>query len=200
MTTTTQTVFIAIGNIMLLLFLFTWWFKSLMGLAVILTGLIFHLMKIKKMKNKLLNMESQLLERKELLLYSAKNEQKATNKALMADRNKVMLMSKINHELRTPMNGMMGMAVLLQETELDEEQQEYTNAIMHSGDKLMRVINEIMITDILEYSKVESGKDLEAKDVDLSNCIEEVLDVFAPKAARLGVDLLYFIEENIPCR
>ena len=195
---TTQGLFMVIGNILLLLFWFSWWFKLLLVLILVIAASIFHYLRIKSMKNRQSDLESQLLERKELLMYSAKNEQKATDKALAADRNKGALMSMINHELRTPMNGMLGMAVLLKETDLTCEQQEYADAIIHSGDKLMKVINEIMMKDILEYSKVESGKDLEAKDIDLGNCIEEVLDVFAVKAAKTGIDLLYYIEENVP--
>jgi CheY-like chemotaxis protein/signal transduction histidine kinase len=159
---------------------------------------IFHLVRMRSVKNRLLDLERQVLERNELLVYAAKNEQKATDKALLADRNKGLLLSRINHELRTPMNGVLGMTTLLNETNLTKEQQEYVNAITYSGDKLMKVINEIMMNDILEYAKVESGKELEAKDVDLCNCIEEVLDVFAAKAATAGIDLLYYMEEDVP--
>ena len=194
----TQPFFTVIGNIVLVSFWFTWWFKLIMFVVTAIALVIFHYVRIRRMKNIQSQLESQLLERKELLSYSVINEQRATDKALQADRNKGLLMSRINHELRTPMNGVLGMAVLLKETDLTPEQQEYTNEIMHSGDKLMKVINEIMMTDILEYSKVESGKDLEAKDIDLSNCIEEVLDVFAAKAAKAGIDLLYHIEDNVP--
>ncbi|MEO6547421.1 MAG: ATP-binding protein, partial [Ferruginibacter sp.] len=150
------------------------------------------------MKNRQFALESQLVEKNELLVYSAKDLQKERDKALVADRNKGVLLSKINHEMRTPMNGVMGMAGLLNDTNPTNEQQEYINAILYSGDKLMKVMNEIMMNDILEYSKVESGKDLEAKDIDLSNCIEEVLDVFGVKAATAGIDLLYYIEDNVP--
>lgn len=195
---TMHSFFITIGNVLLALFWFTWWFKLLLLLIVIAAFVIFHFVRIRAVKNQQLDLERQLLERNELLVYSARNEQKATEKVLLADRNKGLLLSRINHELRTPMNGVLGMTTLLNETTLTNEQQEYVNAIIHSGDKLMKVINEIMINDILEYSKVESGKELDAKDIDLSNCIEEVLDVFAAKAATVGIDLLYYIENNVP--
>lgn len=195
---TMHSFFITIGNVLLALFWFTWWFKLLLLLIVIAAFVIFHFIRIRAVKNQQLDLERQLLERNELLVYSARNEQKATEKVLLADRNKGLLLSRINHELRTPMNGVLGMTTLLNETALTSEQQEYVNAIIHSGDKLMKVINEIMINDILEYSKVESGKELDAKDIDLSNCIEEVLDVFAAKATTVGIDLLYYIENNVP--
>jgi len=58
-----------------------------------------------------------------------------------------------------------------------------------------------VINDILDFSKIESGKmELESKDFDLRTCIEEVLDVFAGKAAHTGLDLVYEIDENVPAQ
>ncbi|MDB5279122.1 MAG: hybrid sensor histidine kinase/response regulator [Ferruginibacter sp.] len=180
------------------IFWLSWWFKLLLLSILFVSAILYHFIKIHSLKNLRLDLERQVLEKNELLIYSAKNEQKATEKALFAERNKGALLSRINHELRTPMNGVMGMATLLNETDLTVEQQEYVNTIVQSGGKLMSVINEIMVNDILEYSKTESGRDLEANDIDLSNCIEEVLDVFAVKAATAGIDLLYEIKNNVP--
>ncbi len=190
--------FMTLENIFLALLWFAWWFKLLLVLIAIIAAIIFHFVKINAVKNHRSDLERQVLERNELLMYSTRNEQKATDKALLADRNKGLLLSRINHELRTPMNGVLGMTVLLNETDLSGEQQEYVNAIILSGGKLMNVINEIMMNDILEYSKTDSGRDLEANDIDLSICIEDVLDVFAAKAATAGIDLLYEIKSNVP--
>jgi CheY-like chemotaxis protein len=180
------------------IFWVSWWFKLLLALVLVAAAFIYHFIKINALKNLQLDLERQVLEKNELLVYSVKNEQKATDKVQLAERNKGLLLSRINHELRTPMNGVLGMATLLNDTDLSGEQQEYVNTIIHSGGKLMHVINEIMVNDILEYSKTESGRDLEANDIDLSNCIEEVLDVFAAKAATVGIDLLYEIKNNVP--
>ena len=190
--------FLIIENVFLLLFWLNWWFKILVIVILTAFAIIFHLVRIRKIKNEKADLGRQLLERKELLVYAARNEQKANDKVVMAEHNKGLLMSKLNHEIRTPMNGLLGMASLLNETNLNDEQQEYTNTIINSGQTLMKVINEIMMNDILEYAKIESGKELEAKEVDLGNCIEEVLDVFAAKAAKAGIDLLYYLEDNVP--
>jgi CheY-like chemotaxis protein len=100
----------------------------------------------------------------------------------------------MSHEIRTPMNGVIGMTSLLCETPLSNEQQEYTDTIRNCGESLLTVIN-----DILDFSKIESGKmELEAKDFELRNCIEEVLDLFATKASKAGIDLLYQIDHNVP--
>ncbi len=195
---TTQNYFTVMGNLFLLLFLFTWWFKLMLIVIGSISAIIFYLVKISHYKNAQANLESQLLERNELLLYANKNIQKGNDKVILAEQHKTRLLSKINHEIRTPMNGVLGMASLLNETKLTDEQHEYSNEIIHSGQSLLQVINDIIMDDILEYSKIESGKELETKEVDLSNCIEDVLDVFASKAGKAGIDLLYNIEENVP--
>ncbi|HEX8378649.1 MAG TPA: response regulator, partial [Pedobacter sp.] len=143
-------------------------------------------------------LERQLLETKELLSYARQNEQSSRDLAALESRNKSLLLSKISHDIRTPMTTMMGMASLLNETSLSSEQQEYTNTIQESGENLLKLINDILINDILEYSRFESGKELEQKDFDLRNTVEEVLDVFASKSAKQNIDLLYHIENDVP--
>jgi len=120
--------------------------------------------------------------------------ERAREEAETANRSKSAFLAMMSHEIRTPMNGVIGMASLLASTKLTEEQREYTDTIQNCGESLLVVIN-----DILDYSKIESGKmELEQRDVDVRNCIEEVLDVFASKAAESGVDLIYEIDYNVP--
>ncbi len=184
--------------LLFLLILIAGWFKVL-ALSLAATGMfIFYHLRINKVKRLNAGLESQVQERSELLSYSKINEQKAHREAELLNKNKKVLLSKISHEIRTPMNAVMGMAALLNETSLTAEQREYITTIQNSGENLLTVINDILMNDILEYSKVESGNELESKDFDLRNSIEEALDVFAAKASQTGLDLVYRIDDNVP--
>src|SRR5258708_35338894 len=86
------------------------------------------------------------------------------------------------------------MASVLGERNLAEQQMDYTKIITTCGESLLNVIN-----DILDFSKIESGNmELEKEDFNLRSCIEDVLDIFGTKAAHIGLDLVYQIDEDVP--
>ncbi len=132
-------------------------------------------------------MNSEIIEKSE-------EAEAAREEAERANQAKSTFLATMSHEIRTPMNGIIGMASLLEDTPLTSEQLEYAQIIRSSGENLLGIIN-----DILDFSKIESGKmDLEEQDFDLRTCIENVLDLFASKAAGLRLDLVYQLDNDVP--
>ncbi len=175
-------------------FWMTWWFKVLVAAAIWGLIILYFKLRIHRINKQKAELERLVKERTEKLAISNEEEQKARVEAEQANRAKSAFLAAMSHEIRTPMNGVMGMADLLSGTTLDEEQRHFVQTIITSGDSLLHVIN-----DILDFSKIESGKmELEKMDFDLRTCVEEVLDLFAGKAAEANLDLLYEIDPAVP--
>jgi CheY-like chemotaxis protein/signal transduction histidine kinase len=167
--------------------------------SLIIVLLIFFGVRLNKIKHEKAELQRQVIEKAELLLYAGKREQKALEEIAEVERAKKVLLGRINHEIRTPMNGIMGMVSLLSETSLTNEQKDFNDTIRNCGESLLTVINDILLSDILAHAKVESNAaELEQKDFDLRNSIEEVFDIFASHAAQKDIELIYQVDHRIP--
>lgn len=111
-----------------------------------------------------------------------------------AAKSKSDFLANMSHEIRTPMNAIMGMAFLIQKTELSEKQSDYVHKIHNSSQHLLGIIN-----DILDFSKIEAGKlNVEKVDFKLESLLENVLTLIGEKCASKGLELIFDIGPSIP--
>ena len=143
--------------------------------------------ELEEARQRLEEQSSQLIRQSQKLM-------QARDAALAASRLKSEFLANVSHEVRTPMNGILGMNGLLLETPLSAEQREYAKAVRGSAEYLLNIIN-----DILDFSKIEAGRlSLEAIDFSLRDTVELVVEMLAERAAAKGLELAYHIDPGTP--
>ena len=103
----------------------------------------------------------------------------------LADCAKSQFLSSMSHDIRTPLNGVLGMTELLLNTALSAQQRRYAQTVYDSGEALLAIIN-----DILDYSKIEAGRlELHPQPCALAALVEEAADLLAPRAHQKRLEL-----------
>jgi two-component system, sensor histidine kinase and response regulator len=126
--------------------------------------------------------------RVEIALQQAKEAADAANQA------KSQFLANMSHDIRTPMNGIIGMVELALDTELTPEQREYLNMVKESADSLLRLLN-----DILDFAKIEARKlDLEPLEFHLHDSLEVTMKMLAMRAHAKGLELAYRVAPGVP--
>jgi CheY-like chemotaxis protein len=124
-------------------------------LVITLVAYTVFRIKLKKVKAAA---AQQAIQQSELLSYAQENEQKAREEAKQVILTKRQLMARMSHDVRSPLNGVIGMVALLKETSLTTEQLEYCETIRSCGETLLATLDEVLVEDIHAPSKAESGK------------------------------------------
>lgn len=117
---------------------------------------------------------------------------KDAEELLRAQKAKELFLANISHEIRTPINGIAGMASLLRQNPTAEEQASYLHAIQSAADNLKVIIN-----DILDLASIESGKlKFEQIGFNLNDLLKSVINTFSFQAAEKDIELRYTLQEE----
>ncbi|MGN9842087.1 response regulator [Nonomuraea sp. H19] len=118
----------------------------------------------------------------------------ARDEAVSASSAKSEFLAKISHEIRTPINGVLGMNSLLIGTRLDDEQRHYATTAQESAQNVLRLLD-----DFLDLSRIEAGHlQVEAAPFDLPRLCDEVVAPLAPLAYAQGLWLTLRLDEDVP--
>jgi PAS domain S-box-containing protein len=120
--------------------------------------------------------------------------EQSRDRALELSDAKSMFVASASHELRTPINGVIGVSQLLLDTELDDEQRHYADTIISSGEALVGIIE-----NLLDFSKIEAGAlDLDLSTVDLRALVKQACSMLEPEAARKGLAIVVELAPDLP--
>ena len=102
-----------------------------------------------------------------------------------ASQAKTDLLANVSHEVRTPMNGVLGLSALLLDTDLDEKQKKMIAAVRESADALVGIVDEI-----LDFSQLQKGQvELDTAPFDMRVLIDGVVELMQPRADAKGIRL-----------
>gem|GEM_PF-1164934 len=140
-----------------------------------------------KLRQLAASLELKVIERTEELEMALKRAEDATEA-------KANFLASMTHELRTPMNGVIGTTSLLADTDLTPAQAEQVDIIRNCGDHLLTVIN-----DILDFSKIEAAKmELDSAPFDVRKVLDDALNIVKPMIRAKGLELETIIDKSTP--
>ncbi|MEJ2617393.1 MAG: ATP-binding protein, partial [Ignavibacteriaceae bacterium] len=148
---------------------------------------------IQDISNQVIAEKKRVEVEKELREEKAKSDKLAQD-AIRANEIKSQFLANMSHEIRTPMNGIIGYLTLVEKGayQSKDEMNQFIFSAKHSAESLLEIIN-----DILDLSKIESGKiELEEKIINLNNIIDNVISLLSIKIKEKGLKILKDIKIN----
>lgn len=130
-------------------------------------------------------------------LYAVREAQKEAAVAVRASETKTNFLANMSHEIRTPMNAILGMdEMILREAKNNEKITKYASDIKSAGNMLLSIIN-----DILDLSKIESGKmELAPTEFEICSVINDLINIVKKRAEDKGLEFIFDAAEDIPVR
>lgn len=133
-------------------------------------------------------------EKKQLELKLQTQLQTQNSQEILSSKNDLSILLNMSHQIRTPLNGIIGMLTLLEDTNLSTNQIEYISMVKECSFNLITIIN-----DILDFSKLQNNKiTLNPESVNIHECINTVNDIILPKIYEKGLKYNFKINNNIP--
>jgi signal transduction histidine kinase len=103
-------------------------------------------------------------------------------------------LATLSHEFRTPLNGVLGMARLLEGTRLTAEQRAYVGALRESGDHLLSLVN-----DVLDFARLgATAIELHTAPVDVENLLRQVAELLSPRAHEKAIEIAWAAAPGLP--
>ncbi|WP_037070846.1 hybrid sensor histidine kinase/response regulator [Rhizobium sp. CF142] len=125
---------------------------------------------------------------------AAESREEARQKAEYNSAAKSRLLATVSHEIRTPLSGILGMAHLISETKLTQEQQNYLTSIRQSGHALTQLVE-----DLLDFSTIEVGRfQLRPRSESLRKLVESVVEMLAHRAHEKGIEIGATVSADVP--
>lgn len=147
----------------------------------------------KEQKEALKTLADQVVSQFELRKHIKKLKD-SNEKMTVLNKKKSQLYASVSHEIRTALNGIIGVIDLLKDTSQNDEQIEYTNIATKCGHNLLNILN-----DVLDMSKIESGKlELDIEPFSPHELVSETVQIFAPEAAKKSLSFGIEVDDNIP--
>ena len=179
----------------------TWWFRILATVSILAIVVAIFRLRLRAVEVQKKKLEIEVDQRTSQLAFSRDEERRARDEerrareqAEKASRAKSEFMANISHELRTPMNAIIGFTDLALTTELQHPQREYLENVHRSGHNLLGIIN-----DILDHSKIEAGKlTVENRAFRLCQLVEETVDSLAIKAFEKKLEVVCETDPSLP--